>query len=222
MRPDVTMMAATLLPTPVRAFWAIVLTGVLAVFVRHAASSSSGDRRLWSGAYAVMTLGMIVMFLANPMTGPGPSPDAVAIMALAGVGALVVAAWMLAHREADGFSLPWTFTLVDLVILGYIQVPSPNRPIVVCSAMAAYLAVQVIARAVAAVRAGRDADARSDEVRGLVGAAAGPARDTPDRRGPQRPPRKGRTRTTSSARVPALVPASTSLLTLAMFYMISI
>jgi hypothetical protein len=166
---DASAMAALLLPVWVRVLGAVVLLVVTAVLARRAALAT-GPQRLWHAGYAGVAVAMALMFAANPMVGPGPSWSAWIVLVGAALALVALTAFMVLHRRSAGLTPPWIVAWVDLVILGYIQVPSPSRPIVVCTLFAAYLAVQVVARAVAAARARR----RPAPARSLVGAAGGP------------------------------------------------
>lgn len=203
---DATAMAALLLPGWVRVVGTLLLLAVAGVLARGAAGSS-GSLRTWHGVYAVTALAMALMFAANSMVGPGPNWAAVTVMAVGVVGVVFVAVHLVRDRGATPI-LPWVIALVDLVILVYIQIPSPSRPIPVCVLFAAYLAVQVVARGLATVRARRAV--APPVAYSLVGAAGGPAPAAEQAAAPA-----VATRTAPTA-------AALSVLALAMLYMISI
>jgi hypothetical protein len=205
---DATATAALLLPGWVRVVGALVLLAVAGVLVRRAAGSS-GSSRTWHGVYAVTALAMALMFAANSMVGPGPNWAAVTVMVVGVVGVVLVAARLVRDR-ATAPVLPWVIALVDLVILVYIQIPSPSRPLPVCVLFAAYLAVQVVARGLAAVRGRHAVTAPVAASYSLVGAAGGPAPA----------PEQAAVPTVATGTAPTA--AVLSVLALAMLYMISI
>jgi hypothetical protein len=205
---DATAMAALLLPGWVRVVGTLLLLAVAGVLARGAVGGS-GPSRTWHEVYAVTALAMALMFAANSMVGPGPNWAAVTVMVVGVVGVVLVAVRLVRDR-ASAPVLPWVIALVDVVILVYIQVPSPSRPIPVCVLFAAYLAVQVVARGLAAVRARRAVTPPVAPSYSLVGAAGGPA-STPE----QAAAPAVATRTAPTA-------AALSVLALAMLYMISI
>lgn len=210
---DATAMAALLLPGWVRVLGTVVLLAVAGVLA-HRATRTSGGPRIWHGLYAVVAAAMALMFAANPMTGPGLAPAALIVLVVAVVGVVVVIGAMVARRRSDGLSLPWVFALVDVVIVGYTQFPSPSRPIPVCVLFAAYLAVQVVVRAVAAVRARRRGAPMPAPTRSLVGAAGGPT-------SVERPSTSGAA-ADGSGRGDTATMAALAVLALSMLYMVSI
>jgi hypothetical protein len=202
-------MAALLLPVWVRILGTVVLVLTAGVLASRAARTS-GSARPWHGLYALVAAALALMFAANPMTGPGLSPPSLIVLAVAVVGVIAVIGRMVARRRSGGATWPWAIALVDLVILGYIQVPSPDRPIPVCVLFAAYLAVQVVIRATAALRALRSRLPAPE--RSLVGAAGGPTRDEDTAGAPSG----------GDAAGGALTGLALAVLALAMLYMISI
>lgn len=219
---DASAMAALLLPGWVRVLGVVVLLAAAAVLARRAARAT-GTQRLWHAGYAGVAVAMALMFAANPMVGPGPSWSAWIVLVGAALALVALTAFMVIHRRSGGLAPPWLFAWVDLVILGYIQVPSPSRPIPVCTLFAAYLAVQIVARALAAARARR----RPAPARSLVGAAGGPdpaaehaTEHTTEHATEQAPAHAGGTGTDLRGGVDTMV--ALSVLALSMLYMISI
>lgn len=209
--------AAALLPTWLRAVWVVLLAAVVAVLALQAARTPA-PARWWHTAYAVMGLGMIVMYAFNPMDTPGWDVSAllVLVVALIGVVALVVAT-VLQRRRGGKAPASWVIAVVDMVTLAYIQIPADVRPVIICVLFACYLAVQVVLRVMVAVRAIRGAPQRAS--RTLVD--PGGLIDPRGRAEPGGQP-AGEGTAPGQSRAEVIVPLALTVLALSMIYMLSV
>lgn len=195
--------AVELLPTWWRAICVVLLLGV-AVVLGLRAARTTGPTRSWHAIYAIVAAGLVAMYAANPMDGPGFSTAALIVLVVALLGVVATAGGAVRHR--GGATAPWLVTVADTVTLAYIQIPAAVRPVSICVLFACYLAVQVRLRLAVAVRALRGAPQRAS--RALVDPAGRPV----DEAGPDR----------SSRFADAVVPVALAILALGMLYMLSV
>jgi len=105
-----------ILPLWLQVVWVLVLAGVTANSLL-VVGFARGEARLWSGAHALMGLGMIYMFLPWAATPPVPARALVGVFAAAAALALVAVAG--AGNAARPVRLMWMLVALDMAAMAY-------------------------------------------------------------------------------------------------------